>query len=71
MRSSEDERDNSTVEHDAMAQKDKGIFRAPAKMSGLDSQMCSTPRIFRRRRPHSPTSGLEESPDSGRGTLTL
>ncbi|XP_060753690.1 breast cancer type 2 susceptibility protein isoform X3 [Neoarius graeffei] len=65
VRASEDERDNSTVEHDATAHQDKGVFRAPAKTPVLDSQMCSTPRIFRRRRPHSPASGPEESPYSG------
>ncbi|KAF7700322.1 hypothetical protein HF521_003280 [Silurus meridionalis] len=66
-RASDDGGKNTTlVGGDSSAQKDKGIFRAPAKMPVLDSQsMCSTPRIFRCRRPHSPASGLEDSPDSG------
>ncbi|KAG7321641.1 hypothetical protein KOW79_014499 [Hemibagrus wyckioides] len=63
VRASEDGCDNST------AHKDKDIFKAPAKTPVLDSQMCSTPRIFRRRRPHSPPSGLEDTPNSGTQNL--
>lgn len=65
VRASEDGCDNST------AHKDKDIFKAPAKTPVLDSQMCSTPRIFRRRRPHSPPSGLEDTPNAGRQALFL
>lgn len=62
--------DSVVVQHDTSAQKDEeGIFRAPAKTPVVDSQMCSTPKIFRRRRPHSPASGLVEgSPNLGRNT---
>ncbi|XP_026790782.3 breast cancer type 2 susceptibility protein isoform X2 [Pangasianodon hypophthalmus] len=72
VRASEDGCENSTVvEHDTTAHKDEVIFRAPAKTPVLDSQMCSTPRIFRRRRPHSPALGIEDSPESGMQNLFL
>ncbi|KAK2831695.1 hypothetical protein Q7C36_016781 [Tachysurus vachellii] len=64
VRASEDGCGNSTAHKD----KDKVIFRAP-ETPVLDSQMCSTPRIFRRRRPHSPASGLEDTPNSGTGKM--
>ncbi|GAA6073370.1 breast cancer type 2 susceptibility protein isoform X1 [Tachysurus ichikawai] len=65
VRASEDGCGNSTAHED----KDKVLFRAPDKTPVLDSQTCSTPRIFRRRRPHSPASGLEDTPNSGRQPL--
>ncbi|XP_047676855.1 breast cancer type 2 susceptibility protein isoform X2 [Tachysurus fulvidraco] len=64
VRASEDGCGNSTAHKD----KDKVIFRAP-ETPVLDSQMCSTPRIFRRRRPLSPASGLEDTPNSGTGRM--
>ncbi|XP_017564077.1 breast cancer type 2 susceptibility protein isoform X3 [Pygocentrus nattereri] len=45
-----------------------GMFRAPMGTPGLDSQMSSTPRIFRHRGPRSPDSILGRSPDSGMQT---
>lgn len=72
VRSSEGGNDQSVaVEHEVSGHKDEGVFRAPAQTPVLDSQMCSTPRIFRRGRPQSPVSGLEDSPNSGSETNTL
>ncbi|KAL6471416.1 hypothetical protein MHYP_G00200660 [Metynnis hypsauchen] len=44
------------------------MFRAPAGTPVLDSQMSSTPRIFRHRGPRSPDSILGRSPDTGMQT---
>lgn len=71
VRASEDGHDDYSVKRDASARKDEGVFRVPAKTPVLDSHMCSTPRIFRRRLPHSPASVVEDSPKIGRETLTL
>ncbi|KAF5900401.1 breast cancer type 2 susceptibility protein isoform X1, partial [Clarias magur] len=56
---------SSVVEDETSAHKDEDAFGAPAKTPVLDSQMCSTPRIFRHGKQHSPASCLEESLDSG------
>ncbi|XP_053363622.1 breast cancer type 2 susceptibility protein isoform X3 [Clarias gariepinus] len=60
---------SNVVEDETSAHKDEGAFRAPAKTPVLDSQMCSTPRIFRRGQQHSPASCLEDSLDSGMQNL--
>ncbi|XP_072547596.1 breast cancer type 2 susceptibility protein isoform X2 [Salminus brasiliensis] len=56
------------VEHEVSSHAEDGMFRAPLETPVLDSQLSSTPRIFRHGGPLSPGLILGRSPDPGTQT---
>ncbi|XP_022524494.2 breast cancer type 2 susceptibility protein isoform X1 [Astyanax mexicanus] len=67
-KASKDESFPGAVEHEALSRTEDGTFRAPQETPALESQMSSTPRLFRVRGPLSPDSVLGRSPNPGMQT---
>uniref|UniRef100_W5L0S8 BRCA2 DNA repair associated n=1 Tax=Astyanax mexicanus TaxID=7994 RepID=W5L0S8_ASTMX len=67
-KASKDESFPGAVEHEASSRTEDGTFRAPQETPALESQMSSTPRLFRVRGPLSPHSVLGRSPNPGMQT---